>query len=123
MLTVSQVSSCDAVRTVLYVLRRTSGNDAPPLFTTVRAEVYDMVSLTYHVHIVLYYHNAVSQVDKPAESAEQHFYVARMEACRWLIKDEERVLLMLHSDIIGQFQSLVLSAGESGGALSQGDVS
>ena len=45
-----------------------------------------------------------------------------MEACGGLVEDEEGVVLMLHGDVGGELETLVLTAGERGGVLTKGDI-
>ena len=91
-------------------------------FAAFGAEVDDVVGSTDDMEVVLDDEDAVAKVDEPAEGTEENGDVTCVEAGGGFIEDEEGVLLMLHGDVVGELESLVLAAGEGGGVLTKGDV-
>lgn len=91
-------------------------------FAAFGAEVDDVVCSTDDVEVVLNDEDAVAEVYEPAEGTHEYGDVAGVEAGGGLIEDEERVLLMLHGDVVGELETLVLASGEGGGVLAEGDI-
>ena len=65
-----QILPCDAVGAVFYVLQGTGGDDAASTFSSLRAEVDDVVGSTDDVKVVLNDEDAVTQFDEPAEGTQ-----------------------------------------------------
>ena len=64
------VLSRDAVGAVFYVLQGTGGNDAASGFSSLGAEVDDVVGSTDDVEVVLNDEDTVTQFDEPAEGSQ-----------------------------------------------------
>ena len=91
-------------------------------FAAFGAEVDDVVCSTDDVEVVLNDEDTVAEVYEPAEGTHEYGDVAGVEASGGLIEDEERVLLMLHGDVVGELETLVLASGEGGGVLAESDI-
>ena len=89
---------------------------------TIGSQVNDIVSRFDDLHVVFDDQNGVSSADEGIEGVQEFLDVMEVETgCRF-IKDEERGFLLLLSDEIRQFDTLVLTTGERGGVLAQFDV-
>ena len=55
---------------------------------------------------------AVPTVDEGIEGMQQPLDVVEVQACRRFVEDEERRILLLLSDEVGEFDTLVFAAGE-----------
>ena len=65
-----QILSRDAVGAVFYVLQGAGGDDVASTFSSLGAEVDDVVSSTDDVEVVLNDEDAVTQFDEPAEGTQ-----------------------------------------------------
>ena len=57
------------------------------------------------------------------ESMEQSLDIMEVQTGGWLIEDEERRRLVFLADKVGEFHTLVLTAGEGAGVLTELDIS
>ena len=82
-----------------------------------------MVGTFDDFHIVLDDEDAVAAFYQRVEGMQQALDVVEVQTRRGLVEDEEGRLLFLLSDEVGQLYTLVLTAGERRGVLTELDVS
>ena len=92
------------------------------MVTAVRTEVDDMVGTLDDLHVMLDDEDGVAPFDEGIEGLEQPLDVMEVQTRRRLVEDEQRGLLLLLSDEIGEFHALVLTTGERGGVLAEFDI-
>ena len=103
--------TCDTLFALCHFLWCPCYHERTSFVTTVRSKVYHVVSAFYDFHIVLNHEDGMTSFYQSIEGTQQFMDVVEMKTCCGLIKDEEGWLLLLSSDEIGQFDTLVLSTG------------
>ena len=81
-----------------------------------------MVGTLDDLQVMLYDEDGMSPFDEGIEGLEQPLDIMEVETRRRLVEDEEGGFLFLLSDEIGEFHTLVLTAGEGRGVLTELDL-
>lgn len=109
----------DAILATAYLLWGASNDQTAAAVATIWSEVNDMVTAFYDIHIMLYHHNGVATAYESIKGGEQFLDVVEVEPRGWLVEDEHGGSLLLLTDEVGQFYTLVLASREGRGVLSE----
>ena len=66
--------------------------------------------------------NGVSTLNQGIESMKQSLDIVEVKTCRRFVEDEQGGFLFFLSDEVGEFHTLVLTAGKRRGILSEFDI-
>ena len=93
-----------------YLLWCALADDVTAFGATFRTEVNDVVGTSYDVEVVLDDDDGMASLDERIEGCEESAYIVIMKSCGRRVEDEKRGLLLLHADVVGELNALVLTA-------------
>ncbi len=108
----SQVSSGYAGRVLTDLRRRPGGHNASACLSAAGPHVDHIVRMVDDVQVVLNDHDGCALGDERPKHFEEYLHIQRVQADRWLVKDEDRILLC-PADLACELQALRLSAGKA----------
>ena len=73
-----------------------------------------MVRILDDFKVVLYDDDGVAAMDEGIEGKEQLADVVEVQSRRGLVEDEDGGLRLLHTEVIGKLDALVLATGQGG---------
>src|SRR5262245_19039822 len=104
------------------VLRRTSNDQFTSGVTAFWSQVDDVVSLAYHLQVVLHYHNCITLVHQRLQDMQQLLDVRQVQTRGRLVEEVERAGLGRATQLIGQFDALGFATRQGVAGLAQGQV-
>ena len=82
-----------------------------------------MIGTLDDLHVMFDDEDGMTPFDEGVESLKQSLDIVEVQTCCRLVEDKQGGLLLLLTDEVGEFHTLVLTAGEGRGVLPQLDVS